>query len=378
MRCVSKSTNDTPAWPIALFHDLVSDMYSRTISQRIDHKSWRFREKPKRILAIRLQAMGDVVITLPYLQSLKNRLPDAELDLLTRTEVDDIPRNLDLFHNVFSIGGGRSFKKQILMAGLLFPRLWARQYDVVADLQRHPISEWIRKLLRPPCWSEFDPFSPLSAGERTRLTIEALALGAACNRVKPNLRNKSLGLDILKAGGWNPDCDLIALNPAGGWPTKNWPLENYVGFAKLWLSEPGNPSQFIILGLESISSQARFLKQQLGDYLINLVNRTSPAEAYSIVQRVDLVVSEDSGLMHMAWTSGIPTVALFGASRSDWSAPLGDDSLCLNSADLPCGECMKDICQFGDVHCLIRYTPGMVFEQAQALFKKSKSGVEVT
>ena len=318
------------------------------------------------------------MITLPYLQSLKNRLPDTELDFLTRKEVDDIPRNLDLFSNVFSIGGGRSFKKQILMAIVLLPRLWARHYDVVIDLQRNPISEWIRKLLHPPCWSEFDRCSPISAGERNRLTIEVLGLGAAGNWVKPNLRNKSLGLDILKAGGWNPDCDLIALNPAGGWPTKNWPLENYVGFAKLWLNEHSKPTQFIILGVESISGQAEFLKQQLGDHLINLVNRTSPSEAFAIIQRVNLVVSEDSGLMHMAWTSGIPTVALFGASRSDWSAPLGNYSLCLNSADLPCGECMKEICQFGDVHCLTRYAPEMVFKQAQALFKKSKSWVELT
>ncbi len=119
----------------------------------IRYRPWRHTENPKRILAIRLQAMGDMVITLPYLESLKSRLPQADLDFLTRREVDDIPRNLDLFGHVFSIGGERNFKKQVLSTVSLLPQLWVRHYDVVIDLQDNPISQWVRKLLRPRSWS---------------------------------------------------------------------------------------------------------------------------------------------------------------------------------------------------------------------------------
>ena len=352
-------------------------MYLQTIVENINYKPWCLEEKPKNILAIRLQAMGDVVITLPYLQSLKNKLPDTRFDFLTREEVDDIPRNLDLFENVFSIGGGRNFKKQVLLALLLLPQLWAQHYDVVIDLQRNPLSQWIRKLLHPPCWSEFDRFSPLSAGERSRLAIEALGLATVGISLKLNLKNNSSGLDILKAAGWNQESELIVLNPAGCFPTKNWPLENYVDFVKLWLSEHSEFTQFLVLGVDSIFDRALFLKNQLGHHLINLVNRTTPAEAFAILREVDLVISEDSGLMHMASVAGIPTVALFGSSRSDWSAPVGDYSLCLNSADLPCGECMDEICRYGDVHCLTRYTPQFVFEQARALLRKSQRWINV-
>ena len=153
-----------------------------------------------------------MVITLPYLESLKTRLPQTNLDFLTRREVDDILRNLDLFGHVFSIGGGRSFKKQVLSTVSLLPRLWARHYDVVIDLQENPISQWVRKLLRPRSWSEFDHFFPISAGERTRLTIEALELGPVdCSR-KPKLRDPSLGRDLLRARGWKPEADLMVLN----------------------------------------------------------------------------------------------------------------------------------------------------------------------
>ncbi len=347
-------------------------MYSRSISENINYKSWCHREKPKKILAIRLQALGDVVITLPYLQSLKAQLPGTQFDFLCREEVDDLPRNLDLFDHVFSIGGGRSVQRQFLSAIRFLPQLRAQHYDVVVDLQRNPLSRWIRKLLQPSSWSEFDRFSPLSAGERNRLTIEALRLGPVDISQELNLKNKFLGLDILESEGWDPECDLIVLNPAGCFPTKNWPLEYYVDFARLWLNEYREYTQFLVLGVDTIFGRAQYLQEQLDRHLINLVNRTTPAEAFAIIQKVNLVLSDDSGLMHMAWAARRPTVALFGSSRSNWSAPLGDFSVCLNSADLPCGECMEEVCRYGDVHCLTRYTPPMVFKEARTVFEKSK------
>src|SRR4051812_11068140 len=92
-----------------------------TISN-IPAKPWRKSRSPRRILAIRLQAMGDLVITLPYLQQLKKMMPaGTKLDLLTREEVEAIPRSIYLFDKVYSIRGGRSLKKQFIHSCLLLP-----------------------------------------------------------------------------------------------------------------------------------------------------------------------------------------------------------------------------------------------------------------
>ena len=50
------------------------------------------------------------------------------------------------------------------------------------------------------------------------------------------------------------------------------------------------------------------LKNELGDRLFNLVNQTDPIDAFAVLQHASMVLSEDSGLMHMAWVSGIPTL----------------------------------------------------------------------
>lgn len=344
-----------------------------------DSKSipWQQQLPPEKILAIRLQALGDVVITLPYLQSLRNRFPGSRIDFLTRKEVADIPGQLSLFDRVHTIGGGRNFKLQNLFAFFLLPRLLAQRYEVVIDLQNNFLSRWIRKALRPPAWGEFDRFSPLSAGERTRRTIEAVGIGAV--EIAPlQLKDDSPGMELLEEAGWQREDPLVVLNPAGYFPTRNWQLENYVEFARLWRTHQAPNTRFLLLGVGSLRERALFLQKQIGDSVINLVGRTSPAEAFAILKKTALVLTEDSGLMHIAWVAGAPTLALFGSSRSDWSAPLGAHSLCLSSADLPCGECMAAECRYGDVHCLSRHTPESVFRKAQQLIRMAVPNDEVT
>jgi len=295
--------------------------------------------------------------------------PSVKIDLLTREETEDIPRNIFLFNKIFSIGGGRNLKTQLVCTGLLLPKLFAQRYDVILDLQNNLLSRLVRKTLLPKAWTEFDRFSPIAGGERYRLTIEAVGLGK--NKADNNfhLKDPQKGLAILKDNSWNEKDELVVLNPAAAFETRNWNMPNYVAFAKLWLNEFPQ-TRFLVIGTSFIASKAAFLKEQLGDQLINLVNQTTPSEALAVLQHVKLILSEDSGLMHMAWCSGVPTMGLFGGTRTDWVRPLGEHTFFLDSSDLPCGGCMQEVCKFGDVHCLTRYTPEQVFHHALSLIEK--------
>jgi heptosyltransferase-2 len=330
---------------------------------------WRDAAPPKRILAIRLQAMGDVVITLPYLRALQRSLPGTDIDFLTRQEDGGIPRALQLFRSVELLGGGRSERRQLLLTPLLAPRLLARRYDVVLDLQDNRVSRAIRRLASPRAWAQFDRESPVAAGERTRRTIEAAGFPLPRVEAQLSLRDPNLGLDVLRRANWDSTRDLVVLSPAGAFPSRNWPTERYARFAELWRER--HSAQFAILGLESLREKAAVLKARLGDALLNLVGETTPSEAFAIVQRASIVLTEDCGLMHMAWVAGVPTLALFGSSRHVWSAPLGDHAVCLHSADLACGACMEPTCRYGDTHCLTRHSAEHVVDQAEALIARA-------
>jgi len=333
-------------------------------------RPWRGKTIPRRILVIRLQAMGDVVATLPYLQQLRNSLPSqTQIDFLTRKEVEDIPKSIVLFDNVFIIGGGRDLKKQILHASSMLPKLFRRRYDVIIDLQNNAVSKIVRKALLPKAWSEFDRFSPVAGGERYRVAIESAGIGKNFAVNKFFLTRPKLGKEILRANGWTSEEELVVLNPAGAFPTRSWDIDNYVAFARSWL-QIFPYAKFLILGTSFIASKAAELKQHLGDALIDLVGKTTPSEAFAILQEAKFVLSEDSGLMHMAWVSGIPTLGLFGSTRTDWVRPLGEHTFFLDSSDLPCGHCMQETCRYNYVHCLTRYTPGLVLQHALALLEK--------
>lgn len=323
-----------------------------------------------RILAIRLQATGDVVITLPYLNGLRARRPEARIDFLTREETASIPRSVVLFSRVFAIGGGRSFKRQCLSTLLLLPRLLGRRYDAVLDLQNNEISRWVTRALRPRVHSTFDRESPMPAGERTRRAIEESGLGPVEIDTRIETRESDKAEKILDEAGLRPGERLVVLNPAGAFPSRNWPLPSYAAFARAFqeLDErSGGETKFLMLGLPSMREKADFLKSELDGRVLDLVGRTTPAEAFALVKRAHLVLSEDSGLMHMSWVSGVPTLALFGSSRSYWSRPMGERSLCLDSSDLECRFCMEAECRFGDVRCLTRREPSEVASLAMRL-----------
>jgi ADP-heptose:LPS heptosyltransferase len=99
------------------------------------------------------------------------------------------------------------------------------------------------------------------------------------------------------------------------------------------------------------------------------VDKTTIEQSFALVKEAKLVISEDSGLMHMAWTLGVPTFALFGGTRSDWARPLGKYTDFVDSSDLSCGNCMLKVCKYEDNHCITRYTPEFIFDRVSRLLE---------
>ena len=336
--------------------------------ESLHHIPWSAPTLPRKILVIRFQAFGDVVITLPYVQALQLHVPTAQFHFLTRDEFSSLPLIMTIFTRVVTLGGGRDPKRQWLLATALLPLLLRERYDMVIDLQRNLLSRMIRRMLQPKSFCEFDRFSLHTAGERTRRTIEKLGIAQLKNDL-PNLslRNNDAGINKLHAADFDATKKLILLNPAGNFVTKNWPLEYYESFARLWMEKIDNQVQFLVLGTDSLRMKAEYLKNRLGNHFISLIGLTTQAEAFNILQKTDLVLTEDSGLMHLACAAQIPVVALLGSTKSVWSKPWGKYSFCLDSSDLECGECARPSCRFGDVHCLTRHTPDAIVKIAYDL-----------
>jgi heptosyltransferase II len=334
---------------------------------------WTSNRTPRKILVIRFQAIGDMVVTIPACNALRRIFPDARIDLLTSEACGEIPRAIRLFDRIDSMAAGQARWQRFFQALTLGVRLRREHYDVILDLQRHRISRFIRRIARPVAWSEFDRFSPRHALERILDTCRLAGFPDLKPiyklDLKPEVRERAYCL--LKDHGWNGKTKLVILNPAGLWDTRNWPLARYQELAARW-SEV-EPVRILFVGTNRIRAKVAILADKLAGRLIDLTEKTSLAEALGIVQHASMVVSEDSALLHMAWVSGVPTVALFGSTRSDWTRPLGSRSRFVGSEDLPCGACMQAICRYGDVHCLSRWSADAILKLAQEAQRSSDS-----
>lgn len=336
----------------------------------INFKPWKHSYSPRKILAIRFQALGDTIITLAYLLDLKRNHPTVELHFLTRKEVCAIPKHIGVFDNVIAIGGGRHVELQFVFLLIRLPYLWWQGYDVVLDLQNNTLSRFVRKLLMARAWTAFDKYSDHSAGDRTRNTIQVLGLWNVQLNTKFEFRSDIY--PMLRSNGWKEGSSIVVLNPAGAFPSRNWPLDYYIDFAKRWLKEIDSNTQFVLLLLPSLKEKALYLSNALGRSCIDLTGKANQVEAFAVLQKCSFVLSEDSGLMHMSWVQGVPTLALFSASKKIWSAPQGEWSLCLDSSDMECGPCGLFVCKFGDNRCLTRYQPEFVLKKAQHLLQHLK------
>ena len=228
------------------------------IKEKLNFQSWQIKSLPKRILIIRLQAMGDVSITLPYVQSFKKKLPAiTKLDFLTRNEVKDIPGSVKLYDWIYSIGGGRNAMLQLFCLLFLLPKLKINNYDIVIVLQRNKLSRLVRKFIDPEAWSEIERFSETSAGDKYQKGIEAVGLGPINLNTGLLLKKKDAGSIKLINAGWDSSKKLVVLNPAGAFSTRSWQIDNYVKYAELWKTNFPD-TQFLLLGLKTISEKHYF------------------------------------------------------------------------------------------------------------------------
>jgi len=135
-------------------------------------------------------------------------------------------------------------------------------------------------------------------------------------------------------------------------PAKRWP--HFAELARLQ-----KDGRLVVLGTAADSDEARRIAAAAPGRAEDLTGKTSLVEAASIMAAAKAVVSNDSGLMHLAGFIGTPLVGLFGSTSPVWTRPLGRRSLIMQS-DEPCAPCFERTCRYGHYRCQENITPEAV------------------
>jgi len=336
---------------------------------------------PRKILIIRLHAIGDSALALPVCNFFRKKFPETELHFLTTQDVKKLTTPFNIFDNIYEAGPGFEFTgtgyggitkklkrlRSSVLAGL---RLRKNRYDAVIDLQNNEYSRIIRRLAGAEKYGEFDRYAPKAHSLRIMDTFKKAGFDDIKNDFSLGISEKEIeqGEKTLKDNGWDGNKKIIVLNPAGLYITRMWSEKNYQVLGDL-LVRAGYT--LLIAGTEKIKSKAAELKKYFGTSLIDLTGKTAPEEIPGLLFHTGGIISDDSGLFHISWAMGKPGVLLLGATRADWTCQPGSHTVCLNSGDLECGNCMSDVCKYGDVRCLARYTPEVVLKELNRVVGES-------
>jgi heptosyltransferase-2 len=173
---------------------------------------------------------------------------------------------------------------------------------------------------------------------------------------------------LLKLGLPRPEKLVVFCPGAEYGPAKRWPERHFARLAReltrmgvtVWLvgSSKDGPA-------DGNSADGDFAAAANSNLYRNLCGKTNMAEAIDLIALAQLVVCNDSGLMHVAAALARPLIALFGSSSPNFTPPLSDTAEILH-LDLACSPCFRRACPLGHTDCLQKLEPARVLEHARA------------
>ncbi|KUK13617.1 MAG: glycosyltransferase family 9 protein [Synergistetes bacterium] len=291
----------------------------------------------RRILVIRLDAIGDVVLTSPFLRELRRNFPKAYISLLVAPIAYNLVELCPYVDEVFIY----DFRKYDVLEYLRFLRLAfvhlrEKEFDLAliprwdVDLYRATFIAFLSGArLRVGYSEKVSSYKAIKNKGFDLFLTHAIESKEAKHEVERNLDIlRFLGLEVLDDSLelWTGGEDerfadslvrglgldrkmLVAIAPGAGQLKKRWPVERFLEVCKWLMKEYG--AFFIILGGKGEERLGAFLEEGLKGNAVDLVSKTTLRQAGALLKRVKLFIGNDSSLMHMAAASRIPVLALF-------------------------------------------------------------------
>jgi lipopolysaccharide heptosyltransferase II len=164
---------------------------------------------------------------------------------------------------------------------------------------------------------------------------------------------------------WNTEGKWIALQPGARWNNKRWPVEHFSSLIRS-LGQTYPEARFAILGGKDDQLLGERLARVEPGRTLNLCGATSLPEMVEWLRLCDLMVTNDTGPMHVAAALGRPVVALFGPTEPRRTGPYGQLQNVVR-LDLPCSPCLKSVCHYEKPEeCLRGLTPARVLAKCAA------------
>ena len=300
--------------------------------------------KPFRVLIRGSNWLGDSVISIPAVRAIKRGRPDAHVTVLVPAKIAAVWRLVPEVDAVISLGGKSLWAAVRLLraqpgfdVGIVFP-----------NSLRVALELWLAGLPRRVGY----------AGHRRRWLLNQVV--RRVERKGPPLHQAEHYLDLARSLGVDAAVGEIALAA----PSSIEPVQPGMGLcpgaeygpAKRWLAERfaataaalGGP--WVLFGTEKDKEAGAAIAAELGDQCTNLIGKTTLDELIAELRKCRLLLTNDTGTMHLATLLGVPVVAVFGSTEPSLTGPLGTKNRIVRHR-VECSPCFLRECPL-DFRCM--------------------------
>jgi heptosyltransferase-2 len=321
-----------------------------------------------KILVVAPSWIGDTILAQPLLALLKRNDPAARIDVLApdwsapllgrMAEVDGVIVN-PFRHGEFNLGARRALGRRLASAdyshAYVLPNSWkSALVPFFAGIPRRIGYQGEARYLLLNQRRRLDATAHPQLVQRYAAlagplpgTLPSPLLGSTIDQQ----RSARLALKLPH------DAAPVIFCPGAEYgPAKRWPVQHFAALARL-VASPQNPV-WLVGSTKDVPVGDEIARAAEGAAL-NLCGRSSLEQAIDLLAAASCVVSNDSGLMHVAAALGRPLVALYGSSSPAYTPPLSVHAKIV-SRSLPCSPCFKRECPLGHFDCMNGITPQQV------------------
>lgn len=342
----------------------------------------------KKILVLRFSSMGDIVMTTAMVRVLRKRFPAAVIDMVVRSDFFELIEHNPHLTRKFKLNRKEGLK------GLLTLRrqINEAEYDLIYDAHRSLRTVFMMPFLRAPLKAYYQKHYikrnlsllfklPLIRGSKRFLEkfIEPLApYGVVYDGLGPEmfLSDASRTSALAKFPLLQQSKKTVGLIPSAQWPGKRWPLAYFRTLIERLLKETSET--YVVFGGPSDTFCGDLVQGFPPERLINTQGKLSISESAALIEKCAFVVSNDTGLMHVADALSIPSITFLGPTSGDLGClPFHPQSIILEK-HLWCRPCSKNgeaPCIRKERYCLTRITPEEALEATKRLLAKTQGAL---
>lgn len=329
------------------------------------------------ILIIKPGAMGDLLHLTPTIRELRKRFPQARIDILVGNSA-----SVDLFRHHPDITDilvydrhtdHRSFKALFT----LWKQIRSRTYDMVINFQRSNLRTWFLASAALPC--------RIMVYNKTRTqvihavmdhlkTVKPLGIHPDGDKLDLYLahEDRQHATALFKSNSFDGR-PIVALNPGASNLIKCWSTRQFAALGDRMVNELG--VEVVLVGGRGEQELAQDICARMHNKPLNFVNKTSMLQLGAVLSNCALLVSGDTGPMHMATAVGTPVVALFGAIDPQRTGPVGKGNRVISHPEISCVPCNSKKCHNPRyLVCMERIPVDEVFVAVEQMLAEIKPG----